>query len=212
MIALVTLWVVMAPLYQPYFRLLLPFSLATFVLAGVSLPPLVEGSASRGSIGRALGTLATPVALSVAVLMPRFIWPWLDTRSLANAAGAIDAKVPAGVPVAVIGEPSLAFYLHRRGHHSFDRSTLRELDASGSPVLVVTGVYARKAQVLRDGLRDRAHGLEILGRYPVDPSDLRLLDDYGSVDAPRYRARPDSMYDLILYRYDPSKRNVGNQP
>jgi len=148
-------------------------------------------------------------ALAVAALMPHYTSPWRDTRSLAKAAEEIDKIVPSGSPIAVIGEPPLAFYLHQRGHPSFDRATLTELDAQGSPALVVSGFYARMAPNLRDGLRDRAPALETLGRYSVVPSDLRLIDDYGPFRAPAYRARPDSMYDLILFRYDPARRAPG---
>lgn len=206
MIAVLALWVVMAPLYQPYFRLLLPFSIATFILAGDAIVTLAPQDVPQPARGTSLAVLSIAVAVVIAVAMPRFTSPWLDTRSLASVAAQIDAKVPPNVPVAVIGEPPLAFYLHQRGHPSFDRATLKELDANTSPVLVVSGFYARMAPTLREGLRDRASALEILGRFPVVPSDLRLIDDYGPFKAPDYRARPDSMYDVILFRYDPARR------
>jgi len=206
MIALLALWVVMAPLYQPYFRLLLPFSIATFILAGDAVVGLVPQDAPQSTRGASLGVLSLAASVLIAVAMPRFASPWFDTRSLASVAREIDAKVPPNAPVAVIGEPPLAFYLHRLGHPSFDRATLKELDGSTSPVLVASGFYARMAPTLRDGLRDREPALEILGRFPVIPSDLRLIDDYGPFRAPDYRTRPDSMYDVILFRYDPARR------
>ncbi len=206
MIGVLALWFVMAPLYQPYFRLLLPFSIATFVLAGDTLAVLVHRDAATPGSSVAPGWIALAVGLMVAVLMPRATSPWLPTRALANVAEAIDRQVPAGAPVAVIGEPPLAFYLHQRGHPSFDRATLKELDSSTSPAFFVAGFYARKAPTLRDGLRERAPALQELGRFPIVPSDLRLIDDYGPFGAWAYRAHPDSMYDLILYRYDPARR------
>ncbi|MEP7343694.1 MAG: glycosyltransferase family 39 protein [Gemmatimonadaceae bacterium] len=205
MIALLALWLIMAPLYQPYFRLLLPFSIATFVLAGETIAVLVQRDARSAERSVASGMVALASALTLAIVIPRSTSPWLSARSLASAAEEIDRQVPSGAPVAVIGEPSLAFYLHQRGHPSFDRATLKELDSNTTPALVVTGYYVRKAPNLRDGIRDRAPALEILGRFPVVPSDLRLIDDYGPVLAPAYRVHPDSMYDLILYRFDPAR-------
>src|SRR5688572_13752417 len=43
LLALVVLWVVMAPLYHPYFRLLLPFMMALHVIAAALLARWVEG-------------------------------------------------------------------------------------------------------------------------------------------------------------------------
>ena len=205
MVALVALWFVMAPLYQPYFRLLLPFSIATFVLAGETIAVAMPRNTGPARPFVAPAEIVLAAALAIAVLMPRATSPWMATRSLANVAEMIDRQVPAGAAVAVIGEPPLAFYLQQRGHPSFDRTTLKELDRGTAPVLVVAGYYARKAANLRDGLRDRSSALEVLGRFPVVPSDLRLIDDYGPTQAPRYRALPDSMYDLVLYRYDPRR-------
>ena len=212
MIALLALWFVMAPLYQPYFRLLLPFSIATFVLAGETIANAVQGNPAQAAPPLAPGVILLAAALTIAVFLPRATSPWRSTRSLATVAEMIDRQVPAGAAVAVIGEPPLAFYLQQRGHPSFDRTTLKELDRGTSPALVVAGYYARKAPNLRDGLRDRSPALEILGRFPVVPSDLRLIDDYGPAEAPVYRARPDSMYDLVLYRYDPSRRTGVMRP
>lgn len=212
MIALLALWFVMAPLYQPYFRLLLPFSIATFVLAGDSIALLTQRDPGKAELSVAPGVIALAAALTLAVLMPRKMSPWRSTRSLADVAEAIDRQVPAGASIAVIGEPPLKFYLHQRGHPSFDRVTLKQLDSVTSPALVVSGYYARKAPSLRTELRDRSAALEILGRFPMVPSDLRLLDDYGPRWAPVYRARPDSMYDLMLYRYDPARRASAARP
>lgn len=210
-IGVVALWLVMAPLYQPYFRLLLPFSLATFMLAGDTIAQWLGGADEKALSPRAAG-LALAVAVVIALGLPRPTSAWRPGRSLAAAADAIDRQVAPGTPVAVIGEPGLAFYLHQRGHPAFGRATLKELDSSNVPALVVAGHYARKAPTLRDGLRDRAPALEVLGRYPVVPSDLRLIDDYSPAGAQQYRLLPDTMYDLVLYRYDPARRPRAPRP
>jgi hypothetical protein len=201
--SLVLLWFVMAPLYQPYFRLLVPFSIVTFILAGDALARMRSPATRATSVVPAFGALAAALAWGMHRLFPGPANPWRETRDLANVAAAIDARVPAGEPLPVIGEPSLAFYLHRRGHASFGRATLKELDESAKPVYFVAGYYTRKAPVLVDGLRERQPRLELLGRYPMQASDLRLLDDYPPDRVSAYRARPDSMYDVLLYRYTP---------
>lgn len=205
MIALVALWVVMAPLYQPYFRLMVPFSIATFILAGDELAYRLRGPAEPRPL-LAMGVLGA--AVSIAILIPRHTQWWRDNRSLAMVAAGVDRSIPAGAPIAVIGEPPLAFYLHLLGHAAFDRVTLKELDGGTVPVYVIAGRYAQAARSLRDGLRERASVLDTLGRFPMVPSDLRLLDDYGPFRAPAYRAHPDSSYDLVLFRYDPARRVV----
>lgn len=199
--SLVVLWVVMAPLYQPYFRLLVPFTMATFILTGqviVATAP-APATTTRGWVAMAgLG-----LAALVGVAMPAPTSPWRSARAMADAASRIASRLAPGSPVTVIGEPPLAFYLHTAGHASFERGVTKTIEASSVPVNVVTGFYARRAPVLERWLADHASQLEPLGRFPVDPTDLRLIDDYGPDRALAYRARPDTMYDLVLYRYRP---------
>jgi hypothetical protein len=41
---------------------------------------------------------------------------------------------------------------------------------------------------------------------------LRLIDDYSPAGAQQYRLLPDTMYDLVLYRYDPARRPRAPRP
>jgi hypothetical protein len=178
--ALVILWVVMAPIYHPYFRLLVPFTLATMVLAGAALAGLsVARTRSTGTL------LGSGIALS-------------------DAAAAMDATLPPGSAVSVLGEPALAFYLHRRGHPSFERTTMEALDTLTEARYVVAGIYMRRAPRVRERIAARGDRMTLVGRFPLGrPSDLRLLDDFRPDAAGRWMARPDTTYDLLLFRYRP---------
>jgi 4-amino-4-deoxy-L-arabinose transferase-like glycosyltransferase len=203
--ALLLLWFVMGPIYHPYFRLLLPFTLATFVLAGAALA-IVARPASRGHDAVTAG-LGVALALAVGLVARRLgdpSDPWRPTRGLPAAAVAMDAQLPAGAPVSVLGEPALAFYLHRLGHPSFERTTMEALDSLSAPRYVVAGIYLRRAPRVRERFEARRDRLEQLGRFPAGlPSDLRLLDDFRPDTAARWMARPDTTYDLLLFRYTP---------
>jgi 4-amino-4-deoxy-L-arabinose transferase-like glycosyltransferase len=203
--ALLLLWFVMGPIYHPYFRLLLPFTLATFVLAGAALA-IVARPASRGHDAVTAG-LGVALALAVGLVARRLgdpSDPWRPTRGLPAAAVAMDAQLPAGAPVSVLGEPALAFYLHRLGHPSFERTTMEALDSLSAPRYVVAGIYLRRAPRVRERFEARRDRLEQVGRFPAGlPSDLRLLDDFRPDTAARWMARPDTTYDLLLFRYTP---------
>jgi dolichyl-phosphate-mannose-protein mannosyltransferase len=226
MLALLVLWVVMAPLYHPYFRLLLPFMIALHVMAAALLARWVEGadvfrlffwrpaSASADAYVAPASTAARVPRLFIglaAVLLTVFAgrWltdhsnPWRSARSFAAAADSIGALVPEGAPVMVLGEPALAFYLHQRGHPAFGRVTLSALDAQTEPGYLIVGRYASSAPVLRTGLAERAPRLTLLDTISIVPTDLRLLDDLVPELATRYRERPDGRYELVLYRYVP---------
>lgn len=206
----VLLWFVMAPIYHPYFRLLLPFTLVTCVLAGSGLARL-DMPATRGRGGRvALVSLAGALLVGMVTLRrPDPSDPWRPTRGLPDAAAAIDAAIPPGVPVSVLGEPALAFYLHQRGHPSFERTILEALDSLPESRYVVAGIYLRRAPRLRERFLARGDRFELLDRFPAGrPSDLRLLDDFRPDTASRWMVNPDSTYDLLLYRLSPRPGNA----
>lgn len=227
LLALVMLWVVMAPLYHPYFRLLLPFMLALHVLTAVLLARWVEGlDVFRVAFWRPLatssgadvvpvlpgaraprlgvGVVAVLLTLTVGRWRTDYSDPWRTARSFAAAADTISTLVPAGARVMVLGEPPLAFYLHQRGHPAFGRVTLKELDALTEPGYLIAGRYAMSAPVLRSGLAERANRLTLIDTIAVVPTDLRLLDDHPPALATRYRERMDGRYELVLYRYVPA--------
>ena len=203
--AVLVLWLVMAPIYNPYFRLIMPFTWATFVLAGVTLAG--PGATGTGSSGRSAvaGLAVAAVTLVASTRLPDPSDPWRPTRALPDAAAAIDARVPAGVPVSVMGEPALAFYLHRMGHPSFQRVSLESLDRVRDVTWVVTGIYLRRAPLMRRRLEERSERFELVSRMTLSPpSDLRLLDNFPPDSARRWMVHPDSSYDLLLYRYTPA--------
>ena len=227
MLALIVLWVVMAPLYHPYFRLLLPFMMALYVMTAALLARWVEGAdVFRITFWRPMSALADAdprpaspgvhgarLAIGIAAVLLTLVagrWrtdhsdPWRPTRSFAAAADSISALIPAGAPVMVLGEPPLAFYLHQRGHPAFGRVTFDMLDTRTEPGFLVVGRYASSAPFLRTGLAERAHRLSLVDTISVDPTDLRLLDDLTPGVAAGYRARPDGRYALVLYRHTPS--------
>ncbi|MCC6316269.1 MAG: glycosyltransferase family 39 protein [Gemmatimonadaceae bacterium] len=203
--SVLALWFVMAPVYHPYFRLILPFTIATFALGGAAVEdhavPVRAASPWRGLL---VGAVAVLAAGAVGVWRADPSDPWRSTTGLVAAADRLSADVPAGEPVSVIGEPALAFYLQRRGHPSWQRTTIEGLDSLTAPRYVVTGIYARRAPMLVTRLQERRDHLELLDRVPISPpSDLRLLDDFKPDSARRWLAVPDSTYDLLLYRYTP---------
>lgn len=227
MVALVVLWVVMAPLYHPYFRLLLPFLMAQHVLAAALLARWLEGDdvfrltvrrSESGSPVTATAPHATAprvarLAIGLAAILLTMVvgrWrtdhsdPWRPARSFAAAADSISAQIPAGVPVMVLGEPSLAFYLHQRGHPAFRRVTATMLDAQTEVGYLVVGRYASAAPALRARLDARAQRLTLLDTFSFVPTDLRLLDDFAPAKATSYREQPDGRYELLLYRHLPT--------
>jgi 4-amino-4-deoxy-L-arabinose transferase-like glycosyltransferase len=202
----IALWAVAAPFYQPYFRLLLPILIANFMLTGWLLADIAEENAAGAGAPWTtwLATIGmTGVVAVIALRLPVETHPWADTRSAEVAAQALSARVPTGTPVRVVGEPPVAFYLHRLGHPSFGDAHAAEMDSAATVSYFVTGAYARRSPELRDMLRRHRDELQELGRIAMRPTDLRLLDDNRPAAARAYRAAPDSGYDLVLYRYTP---------
>jgi dolichyl-phosphate-mannose-protein mannosyltransferase len=199
------LWFVAAPVYHPYFRLLLPFTIATFLLAGSALGDALTrmDELRQVAVSRVVAVVSAAIVLFVSLRGDDLTNPWHPSRSLAAAADSIAARLPDGAPVKVVGEPPLSFYLHMRGHPSFDRFEIAEVDSAREPMYLVTGRYTRRAPILAAMIERHRAELQELGRVPVSPSDLRLLDDFNPGPAADYRARPDSSYDLIVYRFTP---------
>jgi hypothetical protein len=197
------LWVVAAPLYRPYFRLLLPMLLATAVMAGIAVAGLLRSAAESAAARRwhDLGLTAGMVAL--VLLVSRWhddsSHPWRAYDGARESAARISALIGTAAPVAVVGEPSVAFYLRLRGHPVFGDITSPEmLDTLTAPHFVVAGAYARRTGALREALAAREE-LRHLGRFPMQPTEIRLLDDLSAAAARTYRAAPDSTFELHLY-------------
>jgi 4-amino-4-deoxy-L-arabinose transferase-like glycosyltransferase len=205
----VVLWCVVAPLYTPYLRLLLPFAVAVFAGAGACLQ-MILGSETETTfktprrptlvlgVGMAVGLLAALLGLRSPVA------PWRPATDFRVASSRIATLVPEGASVIVIGHPEIAFYLRLAGLHAVSPETEPEEWASEtSPVYLVEGVYARRAPKLRDGLTAVRGRLQVLERYPVVPKDLRVLDDSKGQKAREYSRAPDSRFGLTLYLLRP---------
>jgi hypothetical protein len=122
---------------------------------------------------------------------------------VAEAAAEMHAIIPEGSRTIVLGEPELAFYLHLSGRPAFERiEDMAVLAGLSEPVYVITGRYSAM-RVIREGLDKLKDRLHYLGTFPMDPKDLRLLDDYPPLSAWRVRAHPDDTYNLKVYRLLP---------
>ncbi len=202
------LWIVAAPVYHPYARLLLPYTVLTCILAGAFLARRAAPAAATWGRPRDLGlsTVALVAAVAVAsasLLLPAGGNPWRPARTMAVAADSLARIVPAGSPVLVLGEPPLAFYVHVSGRPAFRRVMLADIDDVREEGWFVTGVYADRAPNLATGIAERADRLTRVASWRVDPNDLRLLDDFNPARARRYRATPDTTFDVTLYRIGP---------
>jgi hypothetical protein len=119
---------------------------------------------------------------------------------MAEAATAMSKLIPSGERVIVIGEPSLAFYLHLANRPAFERTEdLALLESIKTSVYLVTGVYADRAPTLREGLKKLNDRMVLLAKLSMCPKDIRLLDDFAPSDARLYYRHPDNTYDLKLY-------------
>ncbi|HEX7123870.1 MAG TPA: glycosyltransferase family 39 protein [Gemmatimonadaceae bacterium] len=206
------LWVAAAPLYRPYFRLLLPLLFVAALLAGLAVQGMLA-QATRGAGSRSVWRDAgLAVAVGVLVLVAG-IWhddasdPWRSQDGYRRGAAEISAMIGDGAPVTVVGEPAVAFYLRTLGHPVFGDITQPEmLDTLTPPRFVVAGVYARRTPALREALAAPAAGLRWLGHIHVEPTEIRLLDDLPASEARRYRQSPDSTFGLDLYAFGQADR------
>ena len=206
----VVLWLGVAPLYTPYLRLLLPFTVAVFAGAGAWLQTVAERERPPRSHASRVPVVLVSASVAIAVLaavlgMRNPVNPWRPTSGFREAAEQITEVVPEKDRVIVVGHPELVFYLHIAGRQSPWRSPAPEAwAAETSPVYLVEGVYARRAPKLRDGLARLAGRLELLATYPVVPKDLRVLDDFQGRHGRRYRKAPDGTFNLNLYVLHPA--------
>ena len=206
----VVLWLGVAPLYTPYLRLLLPFTVAVFVGAGAWLQTIAERERPRrsraASVPAVLVSTSVAIAALAAVLGVRNpVNPWRPSSGFREAAAQIAKVVPEGDRVIVVGHPELVFYLQIAGRQTPWRSPEPEAwAAETSSIYLIEGVYARRAPKLRNGLARLAGRLELLATYPVVPMDLRVLDDFQGRQGRRYRAAPDGTFNLNLYLLHPA--------
>jgi dolichyl-phosphate-mannose-protein mannosyltransferase len=209
---LVSLWVIWGfatPFYHPYARLILPFLIVALISGGFWISNFVHANRVAEEFYPAKSRSIIYVAvviilLSLVVIMPARSNPWSPARSIANAAMAMQAFIPSGSRVVVIGEPSLAFYLHLAGRPAFERTEEpAALERINTPVYLVTGIYTKRAPILRDEIKKLGDHLTLLGTFPMVPNDIRLLDDFDPQGAYQFRDNPDNSYDFSLYYFQP---------
>jgi len=200
-------WFFATPLYRPYARLVLPFTIATYVVAGLWMSATVnepEGEEASFAWRPMLTAVAAAVVGAITLFMPDPSDPWRLSRSVPQAAAAMQTMIPPGSRVIVIGEPELAFYLHVANRPAFERTEdVAVLESLRTPVFLVTGTYAKISPITRKGLAKLGERLVLLGTFPMTPSDVRLLDDLVPLRARLYRANPGDRYDITLYQLLP---------
>ncbi|HRX19529.1 MAG: glycosyltransferase family 39 protein [Gemmatimonadetes bacterium] len=205
------LWVVAAPFYHPYARLLLPMMLVTALLAAIGLEGIVRWAGADEQVGLPSRSVAI-----LALVLGGALWfvpgparalgdPWRDASGSQAVAVALDAAAPGGAPIHVLGEPSIAHYLTRLGREAPTLTDdFRVFDSLTAPVYLAAGVYSRRAPNIRAGVEHLRGRLDSLGAFAPDPTDLRLLDDLGPGEARRFRRAPDTEFDVVLYRIRPA--------
>jgi dolichyl-phosphate-mannose-protein mannosyltransferase len=208
-------WIVLTPMYHPYARLVLPFTIAACLAAGAWLQSRAErldGSSSDrawipGPRDGWLVLAAAALVVAASLFLPDPSNPWRATRDSRRAATALEDKIPLGARVIVLGEPNVAFYLHVAGRPAFESVGGKDLPAllesATETVYVVTGIYAQRTGAVRAAAEQFGERWQLLDTQPFDPTDVRLLDDFAPRRAYAFHARPTREYDLKLYRCEP---------
>jgi len=198
-----TIWFFSTPLYRPFGRLVLPFSIASFLVESFYVSSVVnEPEHKLGHIAwrPILAAVAALTVFAIAGLMPNPSNPWRSSKSVSQAAAAMQTIIPPGSRVIVVGEPPLAFYLHLSNRPAFERvEDMAVLESLPTAVYIVTGAYAKCAPKLREGLKKLNNRLVPLGTFKMEPKDIRVLDDFLPREARLFRTHADSTYDLMLY-------------
>jgi len=210
----------LTPLYFPYPRLLIPWLIASVLLAGVAIHRFVAGpvvaasdpqSDPNGWTSRLWVTPVAIVAVGLTGLCTVLRPPWEAGHTyqpkdgFREAASQIAEAVGPGATVLVWAEPAVAFYLRSHGVPADPIADIRELraDQRDQPLYLVASLYAQRIPGAY-GLERWRHAhpgqLEEVARAPVRAvSDVRLLDDFPLEEAAGFQqtGRPD--YDLRLY-------------
>ena len=204
-----SIWLLAAPVYNPYARLILPFVVACSIGAAIGFMRLLRWyqEPDAGLVPARLQWVMVPLFAVVLFLagsgVPTGADPWRK-RGMSEAAAAFSQQIPEGSRVIAMIEPTIAYYLHRNGRPAFERTSRFEiLDTLSTPAYVITGTYVRRSPRLQKQLARRSKRLAPLATARIVPYDVRLLDDLTPAEAKRYRAHSDSTFDLRLYRYEP---------
>lgn len=216
-IALFLVFSALTPLYSPFPRLILPWLLGAYLLAGAGLVRIVRGPDAEADPMTAflrwvpaikpVGVAATVAIVAVAlVLRP----PWQSAESyrakdgFRTAARQIASDIPSGARVLVWGEPGVTHYLRGEGidaEHVDGIAPLGEAVAEGGDVFLVTSIYAGLYGVENERSR-LIPDVELTERSsaPVrSVSDVRLLDDLDLDEARAFLGGQADDYDLRLF-------------
>ena len=200
------LWVVAAPIYHPYSRLILPFTIAMFLVSGWVIDRAIGHTFVRGRAPAALALAgAVLVAMLSAALRSDPGNPWHPSRDVAQAAETIAARTNKDETIFVVGEPPLVHYLRVAGRTGPSRTNMADLDTLTTPAYLVTGVYTQRAPNLRQRVEKLGDRLTPIAVLPFTPNDLRLLDDLRPRQARAFRQARDSTFDMTLYRIEPAQ-------
>jgi 4-amino-4-deoxy-L-arabinose transferase-like glycosyltransferase len=218
-LAWLAVWFFSTPLYRPYARLLLPYNIATYLVAGIWMSAMVNQphlEARPFAWRLVLPGIVALVVIFVAFLLPDFSNPWRPSLSVSQAASAMKRLIPPKSRVMVVGEPALEFYLHLTDLEVLaavenNAARVEFLKGVREPLYLITGVYAKRAPDLRQGLEKLNGRLESLGTFSMHPKDVRILDDFDPQKAKFFLAAPDSTYDLTLYQLLPSTHTLSTE-
>jgi 4-amino-4-deoxy-L-arabinose transferase-like glycosyltransferase len=215
-LAFALLFTLLTPLYIPYTRLLLPWVVAIFMLAGLAVSELAKNP-TQGAFGgpsrvRRISWAAGIMALLALCLVIRPPWRSASTFRASDefriATAQVAELIPPGSTAPVWGEPAVVFYLTQLGRNAWhiDRpADLYDRLDPGSVAYLVTGIYSGRipgVEGLRGWLEDsRGAAIEEVGRARVrSVSDERLLNDFRPAEARQFIQEPGDDYDLVVYR------------
>ena len=129
------------------------------------------------------------------------------------AAETIAARTGQNETIFVVGEPPLVHYLRAAGRTTPARTNLAYLDTLTRTAYLVTGVYTKRAPILREGVEELRDRLTPIAVLRFTPNDLRLLDDLRPSQARAFRQARDSTFDMTLKRlWTVKQRNLGTLP
>jgi dolichyl-phosphate-mannose-protein mannosyltransferase len=219
---------VLTPCYTPFARLLLPWVLVAQILAGAGVEHFFdEGVTVARPAGSGLWTskklrllsMATAFLFLLALAMgfhaPNKPSVWEPTTGSRDAVDRLMPYLSVESIVFVTGEPNVAFYFQRAGYHTFCIQHLAFnagaqdplMYKTSSPVYVIGGKYARDESDWLLILHAVPGRFQLVARVPMQPSDVRLLDDESPREALAFKAHPDSSYDLELFRLNYPPKN-----
>jgi dolichyl-phosphate-mannose-protein mannosyltransferase len=210
---------VLTPLYRPYARLLLPWMLASQLLAGLGAASLVSAGAEaasrakfrglRGRVVAGAGALVLAVLAATPGLRREAAGSaWDDRTGDRDAATHLMERIPKEAAVFVVAEPQVCFYFRKAGYQAF---CVHRLGLNGvaqdpllyrtsRPVFIVGGKYARDDLAWRKILDDSPGRFESVETVAMQPGDIRLQDDLSQREIAEYQQNPDSRYRLELLR------------